>query len=315
MNKFTRYYNQNRKMIWGIVIIIASIIIVLQIINHLVSQRIENNTNTTDGTQQGGTEIQANSSTVSTNRSAVNGESLESEYLKRETEVIDDFITICNNGDIQKAYDMLTDECKENMYTSIQIFKEAYYDDNFGGVSKVAEIENWLGDTYKVRMTENLLSAGKSTNGYAKQDYITVKKVDDTYKLNINNYIGFSEINKVTEQNNIKIEVLNKNTYMENEEYTIKVTNNTKGTILLDDLTSVDTLYLEGSNGMKYSFYSHELAESMLTIPAGQTKQVSIRFYSSYTSTRQIKAIVFSNLKLNANSADNRSTTTFKANV
>jgi hypothetical protein len=161
----------------------------------------------------------------------------------------------------------------------------------------------------------DMLSSGKSNNGYSKQDYITIEKVDNEYKLNINNYIGYTQINKITNQNNISVEIVSKNTYMDYEEYIIKVTNNKENTILLDSRRNTKTLYLEDSKESQYSSYSHELTEPMLTVSAGQTKEVKIKFYSSYISTKNIKYIIFSDLLLYNSQGQISEKIQFRANV
>ena len=144
---------------------------------------------------------------------------------------------------------------------------------------------------------------------------MTVVRVDDEYKLNINNYIGYTSINKTTEKDNISMEVISKNTYMDYEQYTIRVTNNTEGTILLDSRTNAKTLYLQDSKEVQYSSYSHELTEPMLTVSSGQTKEVTIKFYSSYVSTKKIESIVFSDLILSLYDGQLAEKIEFKASV
>ena len=202
-----------------------------------------------------------------------------------------------NSKELEKAYDLLTNECKTQIYDSLEVFEQAYYDTVFKGEKKTCTVENWVNDTYKVKIIDDILSTGKS-NDYTKQDYITIKQQDGEYKLNINRYIESKKINKTTEKDNIQIEVVSKNTFMEYEEYTIKVTNHTESTVLLDVRTEAKTLYLEDSKGVNYSSYSHELTEPMLTVNAGQTKEVTIKFYSSFVATKKIQAIVFSDLML-----------------
>ena len=65
-----------------------------------------------------------------------------------------------------------------------------------------------------MKIIDDILSTGKS-NDYTKQDYITIKQQDGEYKLNINRYIESKKINKTTEKDNIQIEVVSKNTFME----------------------------------------------------------------------------------------------------
>ena len=300
MNSFIRYYNQNRKKIWGIVIIIASAILVIQVINFFVKRGTEEEiANANNITQE--PKIQTNSSTVTTNRSVVTGQSISQEKLQRETTLIDDFLTYCNNGDIENAYNMLTNECKEEMFENIDIFRDVYYNNNFNGQKKNCTVENWTESTYKVRMVEDLLSTGKSNEGSAIQDYITIVEQDDTYKLNINNFIGRKQINRITENDNIKAEVLYANQYSDYVEYRLKITNNTENTIFLDSREEIKSLYIEDSNGSTSSAYTQELTVPMLTVQVGHTNDISIKFYAGYVYDREIEQIVFSDIILDAN--------------
>ena len=287
-----RYYNQNRKKIWGIIIIIAFAFLMFYLLNYIVDNTKE------EENIQISNEInyKTNSSKITTNQSVVTGENVSSNQLKTQTGVIDQFISYCNEKNLQEAYDLLTDECKEQIYNSLDVFEQLYYNDVFNGETKTATVENWVGDTYRVRIVDNLLAIGKSNDGYAKQDYITVKKVEDDYKLNINNYIGYTEIEKTTEQDNIIIEIIGKNTFMDYEEYNIKVTNNTDNDIKIDGRSDVRSLYIEDSRGSTYSYYNHELTDPMLSVQSGHTNELSIKFYSSYTSTKKIEYMVFSDV-------------------
>lgn len=292
-----RYYNQNRKKIWGILIIIFFAFILLQLFSYIHKETNKKKLNTTNSINIE-TNVNTNNTKLISKESAITGETMTNEEIKNTMFIIDQFISFCNNKELEQAYNLLTDECKNKIYHTLESFEQGYYNDVFGGEVKKCSVENWVNNIYKVKITEDILSTGRSNNGYSKQDYITVKKEENGYKLNINNYIGNTEINQITKQDNISMEVLNKDTYMEYEEYTIKVTNETENTILLDGKSDVKSLYLQDSNGKQYSSYSHQLTEPMLTISSGETKEVTIRFYSAYQSTKEIQYIVFSDLLL-----------------
>lgn len=311
MYKLRRFWNQNKNQIIRIIAIIVFIFIIIQLMNYFARKNNENKiSNNKSNTIEINNEI---SKGLVSEKSAVTGNNVSKEQLKNATTVIDDFVSYCNQQDLENAYKLLTDECKEQMYTSLEAFKQAYYNDVFNGEKKICTIENWFGNTYKVDITEDILATGNANNIYSKQDYITVEKVNDEYKLNINNYIGYSQINKTTKKDNISMEVIGKNTYKEYEEYTIRVTNNTDSTIRLDNANNSKTLYLEDSKGVKYSYYNHELTEPILTVVAGQTKEVTIKFYSSYVSTKNIRCIVFSNIIVNNGQLSEK--IEFRANV
>lgn len=296
MNQLMRYYNQNRKKIWGIVIIIASAFLLLQLVNHFYKvenqKKLEGNSK-----RQEEPSINTNTTILTENQSVVTGKKVETKKLETATNLIDEFISYCNNKEIEKAYELLTEQCKEQIYSNLEIFEQAYVNNVFEGKQKKASIENWYDNIYKVKIMEDMLSTGKS-DGKTKQDYMTIIEENEEYKLNINGYIGKTIINRTTEKDDIKIEVVNKNTYKEYEEYTIKVTNHTENIILLDGRTDAKTLYLQDSKGVTYSSYSHELTEPMLTIEQGKTKEITIKFYSTFISNKKIEAIIFSDLIL-----------------
>ena len=297
MYRLIRYWNQNKKTIIKVLMIIIFLFLIIQIMNITIKKKnednlsnmSENSNNTTNVTKE---EAQKG---LMSDQSAITGQNISKEKLKNATDIIYNFVDYCNKQDLNNAYNLLTEDCKQQMFTSVESFKNGYYNNVFGGQKKNCIIENWTGNTYKVDIKDDILSIGKDS-GYSKQDYITIEESKGEYKLNINNYIGFKKIDKKTSKDNITMDVVGRNVYKDYEEYNIKVTNNTKNNIQLDSVNSAKTLYLEDSNGAKYSYYNHELTDQTLTVSAGQTKEVTIKFYSAFVSTKNIKYIVFSNI-------------------
>ena len=297
MHNLKRFYDQNRKGIWMAIIIIASIFILLQLLNYFARKNNEKELSNSVNIEEININEKTNTNVnLKSSTSAITGESVSSKNLNTATETIEKFINFCNEKNLDEAYNMLTEECKNQMYTSVDVFEQAYYNNVFNGEEKSCNIENWTGDIYKVNIVGDMLATGKSNNGYTKQDYITVKKEDNNYKLNINNYIGYKKIDKTTEKDGIEINIISKNTYMDNEQYTIKVINNSKNNISLDGLSNVKSLYLQDIKGAKYSAYVQELTEPTLKVQAGQTKEVTIKFYSNYVSNKNIEYIIFSDM-------------------
>lgn len=297
MGSLKRYYNQNRKKIWGFVIIIASVLMLIQIANGIARSNSERQI------AQAEKQMQNNSSNINnqsqTSTSGKNTQNSQNTQTNSKVSTINKFIDYCNKKDLESAYNMLTDDCKNKMFGNIETFEEIYYNNTFENKSKEAEIEKWSNNTYIVTYTENALATGKiaTTKEEQKVDYITVAKdEDENYKLNINSYIGYKEINANKETDGIKIEVLNKNTYMNYETYTINVTNNSGEDIELDSLYDAETIYLEDINSVKYPAYSGELSGGILKISSGHKRQLKIKFFSSYVSTKQVKQLVFSDI-------------------
>lgn len=307
MNKFIRWYNQNRKSVWATIAIIIIIIGVIQLINYFYKvsneEELKNIGNQTQNTTDN---YNYNDVKVDDNHSSLTGEQISTDQ-KTEIGIIDNFINYCNENDLQGAYDLLTDECKEEMYPTLENFQESYYNNVFNNSRKNVSVENWIDNIYKVNVNEDFLSTGRYSKEDTIQDYITVVEIDNQYKLNINGYIGRKQIAKSKEDKNITIEVEETDVYMDYQYYKIKVINNSQNTILLDDGVNIEAMHIEDQNGIQYSAYTHELNEGQLMVSPRETKEIEIRYYSKYSSEKEINKVVFSRMILN-----NETYTTFQ---
>ncbi|MBR3254874.1 MAG: hypothetical protein IKF97_01400 [Clostridia bacterium] len=296
MNQLKRYYNQNRKKIWGIIIIIAFLFVILQLANYMAKRQNEQTIQNAITKQQESYSNNTNTATQNNTQTNSNNETQTNNTMSKE-DTIKQFLSYCNKKDIENAYNMLTNECKNELFTDVETFENLYYNSAFEKKVKDTQITHWAGNTYIVYFRDSALATGKETKETQKGDYITVvNDEEDGYKLNINSYVGYKELNKTKESEGLKTEVKNRNTYMKYDEYTIKVTNNSREDIILDNLENVESIYIEDSNGTKYPSISNELSKDILTISKGHTKELKIKFYSSYVSEKTIKKIVFSNL-------------------
>lgn len=292
MYKLIRFYNQNRNQIIKIILIIVFILGIIQLLNYLVSRNGSNNN------------IQANMinnnnmrQEIASNKSLVTGQTLPTTSLKSDNEVIKNFVEACNKGDIDTAYNFLTEECKENMFPTIDDFERIYYSYIFNSYQTYT-LENWSGDIYQIKYTEDILNTG-NLNSTTKQDYITIINKNGEKKLNINNYIGRENLNKTTEQANIKITITSIDTFMDYEIYNLSIENNSKNDILLDTSDDVKSIYLLDNKEMKYYFFSNEIVDNKLLIKSNFVNSLQIKFASSYSSSKKINNVVFSKMVLN----------------
>lgn len=297
MYSIKRFYNQNRRNIWLVIIIIAFLFIIFRLINTFYSnsrrierEALQNNVNNTN-------DISEENNNIIISNSSATGETISNSSLKTDTDVITEFLENCNNGNVEEAYNMLTDECREEMFSTVEDFRTFYYGNIFNGSKVTFEIENWVNDIYKVDIVPDMLSTGK-VNNTVMQDYITVDNYTGEYKLNINNYISRRDINKSQEKDNVKITVNYRDTYMEYEEYNLTIENNGETSIVLDDLTDLESMYIEDQNEMHYTAYTHEITKDMLEIPSGTSKTIEIKYYSRFSSSRNIEKLVFSNVNM-----------------
>ncbi len=307
MKKIVLWYNKNRKLIFTTIIVLIILILLIPLIRYINSIIRTNESSTVNSVdtiigQKDNINNNLNDTHLDTVESVVSGENLTQSQIGTLT-IIDEFIALCNNKQIEEAYNLLSDECKEEMYPTVENFTNSYYNQIFGNSKKTVSIENWINNTYKISIIEDALSTGIYTTSNAIQDYITiVNDSEGNLKLNINSYINREEKNVTRQTDELNIELLRIDTYMEYQIYRFKVTNNTDNSIILDDKQISDSMYLEDENELKYEAYIHEITEEELTISPKQTKEIEIKFYNNYSSTGTITSINFSRIILNYNS-------------
>lgn len=290
IHKILRWYRDNKVKFWKNVLLIIGIVFLVYFLNNYLSQK----------TKEEGTinkNIYYNASTIKSQQSLISSENVEQENLKVANEIIDKFINYCNNLDYNNAYYLLSEECKEQNYPNIEIFKQNYVDRNFS-TYKTYKMQNWNNNTYKIEYRESPLDTGGEENQEFIRDYITITSDN---KLNISGFISKAKEGSKLTHNNIIFNVLNKKTYMEYVIYNIEITNNSKQKCILDSLDSANSIYLLDEKGIKYYAYINEINKEEMIIPQGATMEVNIKFISSYSSTKNIKSIVFSNVAINNN--------------
>lgn len=302
MLKIRRYYNQNKKTIWKVTGFIVFLILLIQLLNYFaksknVDNNVLNNTNNSSNLINNGKYTDLS---VSSDKSVLTNEKMTTSNSS-EIETINEFFKYCNNGEIDKAYSLLSDECKSTMYSKKSYFEKSYYKNIFNGNKMNISVENWIGNTYKIKIIEDMLASGKYDVSNAKQDFITViSDKESKYKLNINGYIERKTINqKKTMIDNVEMTIIGKDVYMDYEMYYFKVKNNTNNSILMDNLQQVDSIYLKDKNNLKYYSYTHELSEAQLLVKRGEEKIIKIKYYNKYQSGREIYSIGFSRVIIN----------------
>lgn len=307
MHKLRKFYYDNKEKIWGIIIFVVLVLLSIQIVNRLMAIQNENDLKNINQNSTLDTTYSENKNTYITNdESVVTGEKVNETDLQDANKIIEEFISECNNGNIEQAYNLISTDCKNEMYQDINKFKTMYYDKIFNSnTKKIATAENWILNTYIVNISEDIMTTGNLSEGI--QDYITIVKENNELKLNVNNYIGKEEINIEQLVDNINFNVIEKHIYVDYEIYKLKISNQSDNNIVLDTLQDPKTIYLQDDNEIKYYAYSNELISSMLKINKNFSTEINIKFSKSYSSSNvELKSIVFSGIVIEGNESDEK---------
>lgn len=295
MHNIMRYIRQNRKKIIRYAIIVAFLFIILQILNNLSKNKNQEGFLNISGQNI----YDITNGTVKADQSMVSGGKISRESINKVNQTISEFVECCNSGKKEEAYNLLSNDCKEEVYPSIDSFITNYYDPLFNGNSRNYSIQNWTGDTYMVKLTQDILATGKPVSEGSYTDYITIVTEENRAKLNISSFIGKDKINKENESDNIKIKVLNRAKYMEYEIYEIEATNNNDETFMLDQpIPEKKGIYLKDNKDVKHYAFSNEIIDEDIKIQPKFTKKIKIKYDSPYVSSRKIKNVCFSRIVL-----------------
>lgn len=279
MNKLIRIYNENRVIIIAFVIIIALIIIVIQTLNSIIEKQIEANT---IANQETNTKSINNTEISPSNVSVITGEKVQNNELK--INVIQQFVKYCNEGKIENAYEMITNDCKQLLYPSLEHFKTVYYDRIFY-INRMYTLENWYTNgnltTYHIRYTEDVLASG-SVSSSSMGDYITVVNNSGKNCLNIGNYIGKETLDRTETQAGVTITISSIDLYMDYTIANIKVKNTTNNIICLDSKEEMKTTYLYDTNDVRYEAFLNEMSEEELKIRRNAETEVAVKFNKLY---------------------------------
>lgn len=192
------------------------------------------------------------------------------------------------------AYDLLSNECKQVKYPSINDFIDGYYNNNFDG-KKSYSYQAWNGKTYKIELRPDILATGMYDESVYVEDYYTIIG----NKLNIDRYITRKNINRQIEKEKILVNVDSIDFFRDYAICNIQVFNKTGNKILLDTREKADTVYMIDKRDVKYSSYISELNEQELTVLSGENKNIKIKFNCIYRDNMSIKTLVFNNIVMN----------------
>lgn len=293
MHKLIRFYYRNRLKVWGGILGIIFIIVIIQVMNNIASINLkENKKNSEETTFSNVVSYDKESEAI------ISKDEVPGKYKNDFAKLINQFFTYCVEHKPQLAYSLISNDTKENLYPTEQLFEELYYAEKFEG-DKQFSFQSWITAgkmyIYKVKIFDNMLTTGK-TNDVYYQDFVTISPEEGEYKLNINSLIGIKNINQKYNNNFLEIKVKSSQVFMDYEIYTFEIKNISDKTVKLDSREKTDNVYLVDNKGNKYSALLHENTENDMILEASETKRIDITFSDVYRQGIVIDKIVFDDI-------------------
>lgn len=300
-----RFIDQNRKLIGYGILIIFMILFAIKSLNAYYEK----------DAQRKKTEILNNETNKSTQTTVEEPiiSSVENDSIKK---AMSSFVNYCNNREIENAYKMLTDECKEAMFPTQDYLRQTYIEKIYN-IDRKYEMVKWSEDgdktTYLVKLYGDLLSTGGTGNNYTEDYYTFVKNENGIYKLNINNYIYGEERNIEQTINGVTVKIEQVDVYEEYEKVKISFVNKTSKTICLNGGKYSRDIYLQNKNGTTYSSINSKFDKQEIIMKPNKVETLWIEFNKVYSSTNKAQYLVLSDViydyetYINSNDKDNYS--------
>lgn len=169
-------------------------------------------------------------------------------YQKPIEDLVETYFDYCNNGEYEKAYNLITEDCRKSNYPTLEQFK-AYVDFVFEGKNKIYNIQSYsIVDNkyiYNMRILDDILANGTTDGYYYYEEKIILTEENGEMKLAIAEYISDKNTNIIAEDDNMIIEITNVKVDYETETYTVKVTNKTDKYIVISDNTLNNEIVLD----------------------------------------------------------------------
>mgnify|MGYP004510215197 FL=1 len=297
MYKLWKYYNQNRIKVWSIILAIILGFVLIKTLNiNLKNKKVEDKETT--------------SNVVSYNnesKSMVNGGSVSNKYSEDLGKFINQFFTHCIEHDPYTAYSMLSNDTKQLFYPTEELFERNYYQSKFTE-DKQFSFQSWSSSNnifiYQVKIFDNMLATGKTSDNYI-EEYVTISNENGEYKLNLNSYLGKKIINKKAENNDVIIQVLKVDRYLDYEVYSLSIQNKKDKSIILDTRKKDGTCYIEDKLNNKFDALLYENKDTDFEYSPNEKKTIQIKFNDAYRSNLEIKSINFTDIIVDSDYTNN----------
>lgn len=298
------HFQDNRKKI--IILITVGVLIVFfikAINNYTAKQRFNSSSNNTTAISKSvgvSNDIKIKNTTSKDGITSSNNIEVDEKSIKTADNVIEAFLLYCNNNQVDRAYNLLSDDCKKVLYPTQSDFYNNYYKSKMTGIKDYSYLKYGNdSNTYKLVIKNNTLATGKTSDGEDIVDYITVVFKDDNYKLNIGGFIKKESLNVKKSDEYLTMNVTERVIFMEYEEYTVNIKNTTLVNADICNANDDKGIYLLDKSSNKYYFKNDDYIQNDLLINYKSDKTIKLKFNRKYRKENEdIKSIVFPKINL-----------------
>lgn len=216
-------------------------------------------------------------------------------------DIIEEYIGYCNEGNYQKAFNMLSEDCRKYEFNDdVQEFMKhvlikmptpkKYSIQNYSS-TKYGKRNMYI---YEIKYIDDLLATGltNTTYNYTSEN-LTFYEGEDGLEMNAGNYLYHTDIKSISENEYLKIDVVDKVVNYSIESYKVKFTNRSNYTIVIADGEEQEevVLRLPQENRNRTSL-------NKIVLEPSQAKEVTFIFPKFVDDGDESQAMLFSSIRV-----------------
>lgn len=214
-------------------------------------------------------------------------------------ELIKGFVNECNAKDYEKAYNMLSEECIKQVFPDLEEFK-TYVDEIFDQ-KKICNIQDFSNKDgyyiYTVTILNDIMASGMTgaTDNETYEETFVMKEENGSLKLAIRGYIGNTLLDKMYEDEYLKVTIENVEINYDTMTYDVKIRNKTDNIIVLDNSTQKYEIVLNTDEGYRnlYGFYIDPVV-----VTERDTKTFKLTFTRFFDENGDVKSLIFNYVRV-----------------
>lgn len=178
------------------------------------------------------------------------GSSVPKKVSNNVEEMLEKYVSYCLEGNVESAYEMLSDTCKEYSFNNDIDDFTAYIVNKIGSAKRYA-IQDYSnsGNTYiyQIKYSEDMLATGltNTTYQYTEEKIIFKKQRNGELEMSVGNFIDYEDVQNISENEYLKVDVRKVEKYYSVERYTVVFTNRSDYTIVIADQQGENEIFLE----------------------------------------------------------------------
>lgn len=211
---------------------------------------------------------------------------------------IGQYVEYCNNAEFDKAYNMLSDDCKKYAYDSDfssfqkHVLKKMPTPKKYSIQDYSNERNRYI---YSVRYFDDYIKTGLSetTYTYTEEKMVFTKKGNELL-MAIGDFVDYRTYDDATQETDyVRIEILGNLVSYDNEKFTVKFINKSDNYIAISDGQVVNEVTISLKNEIR----KPESAEYVVLLPK-QEKEVTFEFIKYYDDNDRVSSLNFNNVRV-----------------